>query len=62
MLINKSAPILVLAIGIGLLLAPLLVEVFGIGDDPGFGLQQTMGIIGGVIVTAVGLYLVLKAK
>ncbi len=61
-LINKSAPILVLVIGIGLMLASLLVEVFGIGDDPGFGFQATTGTIVGVIITAVGLYLVLKAK
>ena len=59
---NKMAPILVLVIGIGLLGASLLADVIGIGDDPGFGNQQTTGTIVGVIITAVGLYLALKAK
>ena len=59
---NKMAPILVLVIGIGLLGASLLADVIGIGDDPGFGSQQTTGTIVGVIIAAVGLYLTLKAK
>ena len=59
---NKTAPILVLAIGIGLLVVSLLADVIGIGDDPGFGSQQTTGTIVGVLIAAVGLYLTLKAK
>ncbi len=59
---NKMVPILVLIIGIGLLVASLLADVVGIGDDPGFGSQQTTGTVVGVIITAVGLYLTLKAK
>ncbi len=59
---NKTAPILVLVIGIGLLAASLLADVIGIGDDPGFGNQQTMGTIAGVVITAIGLYLTLRAK
>ncbi len=61
MLTNKTAPILVLVIGLGLLGASLLADVIGIGDDPGFGIQQTTGTIVGAIITAVGLYLVRKA-
>ncbi len=61
MLIKELTPILVLVIGIGLLAASLLADVIGIGDDPGFGLQQTTGTIVGVIITAVGSYLTLKA-
>ncbi len=56
------ASFLVLIIGIGLLVASLLADVIGIGDDPGFGSQQTTGTIVGVIITAVGLYLTIKAK
>ena len=62
MLTSKTAPILVLVIGIGLLVASLLADVIGIGDDPGFGSQQTTGTIVGLIITAVGLYLTLKQK
>ena len=60
MLTDKSAPILV--IGIGLLLVSLLADVIGIGDDPGNGLWQTTGTIVGVIITVVGLYLTLRGK
>ena len=59
---NKTGPILVLVIGIGLLVVSLLADVIGVGDDPGFGNQQTMGTIVGVLITAVGLYLTLRAK
>ena len=62
MLTDKSAPILVLIIGIGLLLVSLLADVIGIGDDPGNGLWQTAGTIVGVIITVVGLYLTLRGK
>ena len=59
---NKTASILVLVIGIGLLAASLLADVIGIGDDPGFGNQQTLGTIVGVAIMAVGLFLTLRAK
>ena len=59
---NKTAQILVLVIGIGLLAASLLADVIGIGDDPGFGNQQTIGTIVGVAIMAVGLFLTLRAK
>ena len=59
---NKTANILVLVIGIGLLAASLLADVIGIGDDPGFGNQQMMGTIAGVVLTAIGLFLTLRAK
>jgi len=59
---NKTAQILVLVIGTGLLAASLLADVIGIGDDPGFGNQQTMGTIVGVAIMAVGLFLMFRAK
>lgn len=54
---NKTASILVLVIGIGLLAASLLADVIGLGDDAGFGNQQTMGTIAGVAITAIGFFL-----
>ncbi|MDH3673757.1 MAG: hypothetical protein OES46_21795 [Gammaproteobacteria bacterium] len=54
MLSNKTASIIVLIFG--LLAASLSADVIGIGDDPGFGRQQTMGTIAGVVITVVGLF------
>ena len=59
---NKTANVLVIVIGIGLLAASLLADVIGIGDDAGFGKQQMMGTIAGVVITAIGLFLTLRAK
>ncbi len=59
---NKTASIVVLVVGIGLLVASLLADVIGIGDDPGFGRQQTMGTIAGVVITVVGLFLTYKSR
>ncbi len=59
---NKTANYVVIVVGIGLLAASLLADVIGIGDNPGFGNQQTMGTIAGVVITAIGLFLTLRAK
>lgn len=47
----------VLALGALILLASLFADVIGIGDDAGFGRQQTMGTIAGLVVLAVGAFL-----
>ncbi len=59
---NKTASRILLVVGIGLLLASLLADVIGIGDDVGFGRQQMMGAAAGAIVAAIGLFLLLKGK
>ena len=59
---NNTANILVLVIGIVLLAASLLADVIGIGDNPGFGNQQTMGTIAAVVIIAIGLFLTLRAR
>ncbi len=59
---NKTAAIILLLVGIGLLGASLLADVIGIGDNPGFGRQQTAGTTAGVVIAAAGLYLTLKAS
>ena len=59
---NKPAAVILLLVGIGLLGASLLADVIGIGDDLGFGGQQTTGTAAGVVIVAVGLYLTLKGS
>ncbi len=59
---NKNASIALLVVGVALLAASLGADIIGLGDDPGFGRQQTMGTVAGAIITAVGLYLTIKAK
>jgi len=55
-----NANIVVLVLGVGILLVSLLADVIGIGDDLGFGSQQTMGAVAGVVVIAIGAYLMKK--
>ena len=57
---QNTASLILLVVGIGLLGASLLADVIGLGDDPGFGLQQTMGTITGAGIGAVALFLVLR--
>ena len=59
---NRTASVLVLVIGIGLLAASLLADVIGIGDDPGFGNQQTMGTIAAVAIMAIGFFLMRRGE
>ncbi len=60
MAVNKTASLLVLLIGAGLLAVSLLADVIGVGDDPGFGPQQTKGSIAGGAILLLGLILVLR--
>ncbi len=59
---NNTAAIILLLVGVGLLGASLLADVIGIGDDVGFGRQQTAGTAAGVVITAVALYLTFKGS
>jgi len=52
---------IIVILGVGLLAASLLADVIGIGDDPGFGMQQTMGTIAGVVIVVLGLVVMRKA-
>ncbi len=58
---NKLSSLVVIIIGAGLLLASLLADVIGIGDNVGFGPQQTTGTITGVVILAAGIYLYRRA-
>lgn len=58
---GKTSAMVILVIGLGLFVASLFADIIGIGDDAGFGGQQTMGSIVGIIIVAVGFYLSRKA-
>ena len=57
---QNSASLILLLVGIGLLGASLLADVIGLGDDPGFGMQQTMGTVTGAGIAAVALFFMLR--
>jgi hypothetical protein len=58
---GKQMAGIIVIIGGGLLGASLLADVIGVGDDPGFGMQQTMGTIAGVVIAFLGLMGMRKA-
>ena len=58
---GKQMAGIIIIIGTGLLAASLLADVIGIGDDPGFGMQQTMGTIAGAVIGFLGLVVMKKA-
>lgn len=58
---NKTASIVVVALGAIMLLASLTADMTGLGDDVGFGPQQTIGTVAGIIVLGIGLYLYKKS-
>ena len=60
MLTDNKASIVLVVVWLGLLLASLLADFIGIGDNPGFGKQQIMGTVAGLLITAVGLYFTFK--
>lgn len=55
---NINASVVLLLVGVGLLLASLLADVIGIGDHAGFGKQQIVGTVVGVLLTVLGVYFV----
>jgi hypothetical protein len=61
MMDNKTASIVVIAIGALMLLASLTADISGLGDDVGFGSQQMIGTIVGIVVLAIGAYLYKKS-
>jgi len=58
----KTASIIILLGGLGLLVVSLLADVLGIGDSADFGQQQVLGTVGGAIVVVIGLFLMLRKK
>ena len=49
---NKA--VILLAIGVLVFFVSLTADAFGIGEGTGIGWKQTMGVVVGLIITAVG--------
>ena len=59
---KKTLNTAILVVGIVILVISLFADSIGVGDVPGFGIDQAIGSVVGAIVTAVGLFLTVKAK
>jgi hypothetical protein len=53
---NRIVSIVVMVLGALLLLASLTADYAGIGDGRGFGSQQIMGAVAGIVILAFGFY------
>ena len=53
---------ILLMVGVAILLESLLADGIGIGSNPNFGSYQTIGTALGALLTAGGLYLMIKSK
>lgn len=49
-------PLVVLVLGILLALVSLFADAIGVGGEPGFGWKQTLGLVVGVGLVALGLW------
>ena len=49
-------PLVVLVLGIVLALVSLFADAIGVGGEPGFGWKQTLGLVVGVGLVALGLW------
>jgi hypothetical protein len=55
---KKRWGIVLLAIGIILLVLSLMADVIGIGVGPGFGRNQILGSLAGIVAAGIGLFFV----
>ena len=53
---------ILLIVGIVLVLGSLLADTLGLGDSSGLGTAQIAGLVAGVILAVVGLFLAKKAS
>ena len=54
---KKTVSTVVVALGALTLLASLTADMTGLGDGSGFGTQQTIGTVVGIVVLGIGVYL-----
>ena len=57
---NKTSTIVLLVVGALILLVSIFADSIGLGEEPGLGFQQTIGVIFGAVVLALGAYLYWK--
>jgi hypothetical protein len=57
---KKTVGIVLLVVGIIVLAVSLLADTMGIGRSDSFGYYQIGGVVVGVVVAAVGLYMAFK--
>lgn len=57
---KKTIGIVLLVVGVVGLFLSLLADPIGIGNPSSFGLAQTLGTVGGIILVAVGLALTIR--
>ena len=57
---DQTRSIIVIAIGLGLLVVSVFADVMGVGDAPGFGYRQKLGILTGAVIMLVGLHFMRK--
>jgi len=59
---TSKSGVIILVIGLGFLIVSLFADSLGIGDYLGFGRQQTMALIAGVVIVAFGLLVTFKKR
>jgi hypothetical protein len=53
---QRGSALLILVIGVLLALVSIFADSLGIGGKPGFGYKQTVGLVVGVALIALGLW------
>ena len=53
---QRGSALVVLIVGVVVALVSLLADRFGIGGTPGFGWKQTIGLVIGLALVALGLW------
>jgi hypothetical protein len=57
---KKNVGILFLMVGLIILLLSLIADMIGIGNTPGFGYGQLVGVLSGGIIIIIGSVFILK--
>jgi hypothetical protein len=58
----KKGGIVLLVVGIIVIVLSVLLDVIGLGHTPGFGWNQLVGTLGGVLVVIVGVVLIVRSR
>ena len=55
-MVHRDWPLLALVLGLLLALVSLFADPLGVGGTPGFGWKQTLGLVVGVALAALGVW------